>query len=219
MPSEKGPSRNIFIRLNKSHDLDLICLKDAGYDIAELLATVLVAFANGKPCTINAYKDMDVDISSISDCRIKCSIKDTDPATAFLLNNLKPRQRSAFCKALLRNSLSFSIMRPYLAIDDYDRVLSLYASRINVPHLTFDIEDFSSNRIHKAEASPAIKQSTHVMSSPARREQPIVIPQLTSPVKEKTDFTDDNFIPIDYNNSVEKNDVTDLIDEFPGLFG
>ncbi len=216
MPSEKGSSRNIFIRLNKSHDLDLICLKYAGYDIAELLVTVLVAFANGKPCTINAYKDMDMDISSISDCRIKCTIKDTDPATAFLLNNLKPRQKSAFCKALLRNSLSFSIMRPYLAIDDYDRILSLYASRLNFPHLAFDIEDFFLNRENKPKVSPAVKQTVNVMTSTVRKEKPQAI---SPPAAEKTDFADDIFIPIDYNNSVENNDVTDLIDEFPGLFG
>ena len=216
MPSEKGSSRNIFIRLNKSHDLDLICLKYAGYDIAELLVTVLVAFANGKPCTINAYKDTDMDISSISDCRIKCTIKDTDHATAFLLNNLKPRQKSAFCKALLRNSLSFSIMRPYLAIDDYDRILSLYASRFNFPHFTFDIEDFSLNRENKPKASPAVKQTVNVMTSTIRKEKP---KSISPPAPEKTDFADDIFIPIDYNNSVENNDVTDLIDEFPGLFG
>lgn len=219
MYSKPVSSKQIYIRLSKSHDLDLLCLKEAGYNLSEILATVLNSFTSGKSCVITEYKDTDIDIYALNDSRIKCSLKDDDPATNILLKNIKPRQRSAFCKALLRSALSFSVMRPFLAIDYYDKILSSYSSRTLDPDFIYNIEDFATKR----NQIPSTKQST-VKRTANFKSDNVAIPKPTEtkqvkPPEPEMAETDDNPATIDYNDVDRNNDVTDLFDEFPGLFG
>ena len=45
---------DIFIRLYKNYDIDLLSLSEAGYDLSRMLYVSLLSFASGSPCKINA---------------------------------------------------------------------------------------------------------------------------------------------------------------------
>ena len=92
------------IRLYKRFDADLIALHENGYAVGALIKASLLAYASGKGLCLVLSETFSHDIRRDKSFRIRLDIKDKQAAA--LLRRVKRGYRNAFCKALLRNTLS-----------------------------------------------------------------------------------------------------------------
>ena len=214
---------DIFVRLYKNYDIDLISLSAAGYDLSRMLYVSLLSFASGSPCKIMLNRDIDMGLEDIQNLRIRCRIQKDCEHVKDLLSGIKPKQRSAFCKALLRNTLSCGNLRMFLNTGDYDSAIIKGRSLIAVTDSSciISIDDFrKGNECGMPKLTPPTPIMTPQISEVRKKpkETFTAIPSLSS----KSEIKNDKQTHKDYNEHVDvstDNTITGLLDEFPGLFG
>lgn len=98
----------IDIYIYRWHDPDLVMLHEAGYSLSKLTAEAVSAYAHGKNIKIDV-SGIQEHVSSLSNAkkyRYAAIFDDSDTVTISLIKQILPRFKSAFCKTVLRNSLS-----------------------------------------------------------------------------------------------------------------
>ncbi len=98
----------IQVWIYKRFDNDLLSLVDSGYNVRKMMRDALIAYANGNPFKIYIDTVTKFNSEEKHGGRIKFTLnsKKTDHAAAIdVLNSLRSRYRSNFCKMVLRNAL------------------------------------------------------------------------------------------------------------------
>ena len=113
MENKKSTPIKIELRLYKRFDCDLLAIHDLGISISKLASTVLEAYAKGVPVrffvTGCSYFELD-------DRRgIHLSFLTKSEESAMVIRRIRPGFRNQFVKTLIRNSLVFEPMWPFLA--------------------------------------------------------------------------------------------------------
>ena len=214
---------DIYVRLYKNYDIDLISLSEAGYDLSRMLYVSLLSFASGSPCKIMLSRDIDMGIDDTANIRIRCRIHKDCERVKDLISDIKPKQRSAFCKALLRNTLMCSNLRLFLNTGDYDSSIIKGRSLIAVTDSSciLSIDDFRKDKRYNLPISiPSTEvpapQLSEIKAIP--KESVLSIPAVSL----KPEIKNDKPKHKDYNEFVDvstDNTIAGLLDEFPGLFG
>ena len=231
MPKSVSSDKYIYVRFYTASDLDLMFLDKLGYDLSLMLKSALTCFACGLPCRIRIPEDPDLDLANFSNFRIKVRLSPDDTAVIKLMDGIKPLKRTAFCKSLLRNALLSATMRPFMSTDEYDSTLFLMNNLVTVidPKHLISADLFRKNRaknialpfisdISQKAASGPVSVSKNNLSSHGPSATISLIPSIV-PV---SDLANDNQTELLYNIDVtdsQNNSVTDLMDEFPDLFG
>ena len=214
---------DIFVRLYKNYDIDLISLSEAGYDLSRMLYISLLSFASGSPCKIMVNRDIDMGIDETKNIRIRCRIHKDCENIKDLISDIKPRQRSAFCKALLRNTLMCSNLRLFLNNGNYDASIIKNRSLIAVTDSSciLSIDNFRKDSEYNLPLSLPSSEVPAMQMSEVKKiptEAVTILPAKSYKPEIKNDKPKHN----DYNEFVEvssDNTITGLLDEFPGLFG
>ena len=213
---------DIYVRLYKTFDLDLICLAEAGYDLSKMLYVSLLSFASGTPCKIMLNRDIDMGLEDIQNLRIRCRLNNDSKYVEKLMANIKPGKQSAFCKALLRNTLTCGNLRLFLNNGNYDASIIRDRSLIAVTDTSciFSIDDFRKGCEHSLPILPPPAASVPQLSEIRKEQKEAEIPQRT--VSYRPEIKNDKPEHNDYNELIDvssDNTITGLLDEFPGLFG
>ena len=214
---------DIFVRLYKNYDIDLISLSAAGYDLSRMLYVSLQSFASGSPCKIMLNRDIDMGLEDIQNLRIRCRIQKDCEHVKDLLSGIKPKQRNAFCKALLRNTLSCGNLRLFLNTGDYDSSIIKGRSLIAVTdtNCVLSIDDFKKgNECGMPLLTPPPATNTLKIPKIKKKPKEAVTTLPTAPLR--PEIKNDKPRHKDYNEVVDvstDNTIAGLLDEFPGLFG
>lgn len=95
----------VYVKIYKFCDADFYAINGAGISVASLMKLVLAYRAAEKDIHIFIPQCLPYDVSGKKRC-IPLEITVTDPASiAFLKKEIKPRQRTAFLKTILRQAL------------------------------------------------------------------------------------------------------------------
>ena len=213
---------DIYVRLYKTFDLDLICLAEAGYDLSKMLYVSLLSFASGTPCKIMLNRDIDMGLEDVQNLRIRCRLSNDSEQVEKLMSNIKPGKQCAFCKALLRNTLTCGNLRLFLNNGNYDASIIRDRSLIAVTdtNCIFSIDDFRKDSEHSLPLLSAPAKPIAELSEIRKEPKEAEIPQQTASYM--PEIKNDKPKHNDYNELVDvssDNTITGLLDEFPGLFG
>lgn len=98
----------IDIFIYRWHDPDLVMLHEAGYSLGRLTTEAVSAYAHGKNIKIDVSEALEhaLPLSGAKKYRYAAIFDDSDTVTTGLIKHILPRFKSAFCKTVLRNSLS-----------------------------------------------------------------------------------------------------------------
>lgn len=105
---------NVYLKLYKLYDADMYAIKNAGISISGLMKLALAYRVRGKKLHVHIPAFLPYDLFGKKRC-IPMQIAITDPLSIkFLLNGIKPMQRTAFLKMLLRDCLLDQVAGAYI---------------------------------------------------------------------------------------------------------
>ena len=122
----------VYVKIYKFCDADFYAINGAGISVASLMKLALMYRAAGKDLHIFIPQCLPYDVAGLKRC-VPLEITVTDPASIrFLKKEIKPRQRTAFLKAILRQALMDQMTGVFLK---NDRTISAENRRIAVRDL------------------------------------------------------------------------------------
>ncbi len=212
------------LRLYTPYDSDIISLHYSGYSLSKILNTSLYYFACGIPCKIYVEEEPKLDIDKLQPLRFRTFISNRSSEICDLISNIKTNQRNAFCKTLLRDTLIYSHLQVYLIDDKYNKSIFTLKNLTSVTDRTclLSIRDFRSdnkisNIIPIAKPKPDYKHKIGYTKSPDKPYKSRIM-ESSATAEIKNDKTKQKVYNMNVTSSSASN-VTDLLDEFPGLFG
>lgn len=147
----------IKIRLYRPQDIDLIILKEQGYDIVPELKNSLLAFSNKESYVAKSSISNDIDLSNtkrVYQMHIMLdSRKENENNAINVLKAVYPRYRCSFLKLLLRNSLSsapiLELLEPSIFLNDLKNKKKDSTTKIPIVKKLNLETDMGPSSIHK----------------------------------------------------------------------
>lgn len=112
----------IEIKIYKTFDPDLYALSAYGVSIVKLISTALKAYVRGNYVHYHVPRSLNYNFEEKKrSIHLAMEIKDEE-SVKFLKNEIKPRQRTAFLKALLRGSFTTPILGGFFRSNDTNKL-------------------------------------------------------------------------------------------------